>query len=48
MNEELTVDQRLRIKAVEMAIAIWTQHKAQVDFYDVLTDIYEFIKGEQK
>jgi hypothetical protein len=48
MNEELTVDQRLRIKAVEVALSILAQHKLQIDFFKVVEDIYEFIKGEQQ
>ena len=48
MNNDLTVDQRWRIKAVEMAFAVFAEHQEKVEFFDLLTDIYEFIKGEQK
>lgn len=48
MNNDLTIDQRLRIKAVELAFAVFPEYQERVEFFDLLTDIYEFIKGEAK
>ena len=46
MSEEFTVDQKLRIKAVEMAFPLWLSATERVDLFELLTDTYEFIKGE--
>ncbi len=47
MSEVPSVDQILRIKAVELAIELFKAHKGQ-NLNDLSKNIYEFIKGETK
>ena len=48
MNEKITADQTLRIKALEICVALFTaMPDADVeDFESMATDIYQFIKGD--
>jgi len=46
MSNELNVDQILRIKAMQMAIDLWTQSQATQNLNELAENIYEFIKGE--
>jgi hypothetical protein len=49
MSEEITVDQQLRIKAVEMAFPLWLSAQDRgLSLLELLTETYEFIKGETK
>jgi hypothetical protein len=45
---EISLDQRLRMRAVEMALSAWVEAPERGELFDLITDIYEFIKGEQK
>jgi len=45
---EIPIDQRLRMKAVEVSLSAWVKAPERVELFDLITDIYEFIKGEQK
>lgn len=46
--EEIPVDQRLRMRAVEMSLSAWVKAPDRVDLFELITDIYEFMKGETK
>lgn len=47
MNEELSVDQILRLDAARMAVAYITEHvEIGYDLIPTAKEIYEFIKGE--
>ena len=46
--EEIPLDQRLRMKAVQVALSAWVKAPERVDLFELITDIYEFIKGETK
>ena len=50
MNEGLTADQQMRIKAMEICVALYsTLHDAEIaEFEGMAIDIYKFIKGETK
>ena len=49
MSEEHSVDQLLRIQAMQMAVAYVTELGAgEYDLTPLATEIYEFIKGEVK
>ena len=45
---EIPIDQRLRMRAVEVSLSAWVRSPERVELFDLITDIYEFIKGEQK
>ena len=47
MSEVPSVDQMLRIKAVELAVELFKVHQGQ-NFNDLSKNIYGFIKGETK
>ena len=47
MSEELSVDQVLRLRAMEMAVGYITEHMdSEHDLTGLAKEIYEFIKGE--
>lgn len=49
MSKEPSVDQMLRLQAMQMAVAYITEHvEAEHDLTPLATEIYEFIKGEIK
>lgn len=49
MSEVITADQNLRIKAMEICVALFTaMPDTDVEaFESMANDIYEFIKGEE-
>jgi hypothetical protein len=47
-SEEIPVDQRLRMRAVEVSLSAWVKAPERVDLFELITDIYEFIKGDRK
>ena len=48
VSEEIPVDQRLRMRAVEVSLSAWVKAPEKVDLFELINDIYEFIKGETK
>jgi hypothetical protein len=48
MSEELSVDQVIRFKAMQMAVSYVTERigVADIDLISTAKEIYEFIKGE--
>lgn len=48
-HEELSVDQILRLQAMQMAMGYITQNvESEFDLGPLATQIYEFVKGETK
>jgi len=45
---EIPIDQRLRLRAVEVSLSAWVKAPERVELFDLITDIYTFIKGEHK